>query len=293
MRQRHLFAAAAFAAILAAPLAIAEPLGRHFEITPFAGWTMFDGEIRYLTGQPLTDGLYMGGRLGYSLTRMWTIEAAGGFTPTSEDVPNGRDADLFHASGNLLFSPFANRFGSPFLFAGGGTAKTSVSNGERINNGDFEYGGGVRFWMSDAVGVRLEARALSFSATDPAGSKHSLNNLIVGGGLTFAIGATPRDTDGDGVPDKKDKCPDTPKGAKVDADGCPLDSDGDKVFDGLDQCPNTPKGATVDPKGCPSDADGDGVFDGIDQCANTPKGATVDAKGCPSDADGDGVFDGI
>ncbi|WP_165873539.1 TolC family outer membrane protein [Parasulfuritortus cantonensis] len=30
------------------------------------------------------------------------------------------------------------------------------------------------------------------------------------------------DQDGDGVPDDKDKCPDTPKGTKVDKDGCPF-----------------------------------------------------------------------
>jgi OOP family OmpA-OmpF porin len=30
------------------------------------------------------------------------------------------------------------------------------------------------------------------------------------------------DSDGDGVPDYKDKCPGTPPGTKVDADGCPL-----------------------------------------------------------------------
>ncbi|MED5389681.1 MAG: OmpA family protein [Pseudomonadota bacterium] len=30
------------------------------------------------------------------------------------------------------------------------------------------------------------------------------------------------DSDGDGVEDKKDQCPDTPRGAKVDADGCPI-----------------------------------------------------------------------
>jgi len=101
------------------------------------------------------------------------------------------------------------------------------------------------------------------------------------------------DTDGDGVPDRKDKCPGTPKGAKVDATGCPLDSDGDGVYDGLDQCPGTPKGAKVDAKGCPSDADGDGVLDGLDQCPDTPKGATVDDKGCPRDSDGDGVLDGL
>jgi OOP family OmpA-OmpF porin len=39
------------------------------------------------------------------------------------------------------------------------------------------------------------------------------------------------DTDGDGVTDDKDKCPNTPKGRKVDATGCELDSDGDGVTD--------------------------------------------------------------
>jgi OOP family OmpA-OmpF porin len=59
-----------------------------------------------------------------------------------------------------------------------------------------------------------------------------------------------KDSDGDGVPDDLDKCPNTPKGVKVDADGCPLDTDGDGVPDYLDQCPDTPKGATVNSVGC-------------------------------------------
>jgi OOP family OmpA-OmpF porin len=58
------------------------------------------------------------------------------------------------------------------------------------------------------------------------------------------------DSDGDGVPDNKDKCPNTPKDVNVDAFGCPLDADRDGVADYLDQCPNTPFGATVDARGC-------------------------------------------
>ena len=103
----------------------------------------------------------------------------------------------------------------------------------------------------------------------------------------------PLDADGDGVFDGIDKCPDTPKKAKVDKKGCPLDSDGDGVFDGIDTCPDTPKNATVDKKGCPNDSDGDGVFDGVDMCPDTPKKATVDKRGCPKDSDGDGVWDGV
>ena len=58
------------------------------------------------------------------------------------------------------------------------------------------------------------------------------------------------DSDGDGVPDSRDKCPNTPQGVSVDADGCPIDSDGDGVPDYRDQCPGTPPGAKVDSNGC-------------------------------------------
>jgi len=95
------------------------------------------------------------------------------------------------------------------------------------------------------------------------------------------------------VIDSVDRCPGTPLGATVGADGCEYDSDVDGVVDRLDRCPDTPRGATVDLQGCPADSDGDGVFDGVDQCPDTPSGASVDLQGCPVDSDGDGVFDGI
>lgn len=112
-------------------------------------------------------------------------------------------------------------------------------------------------------------------------------------GFSWGLGGPPRDTDGDGVPDRHDACPDTPRGAHVDVRGCPLDSDGDGVFDGLDRCPDTPRSWPVDAQGCPLDTDGDGVPDGDDVCPNTPRGARVDSRGCPLDSDGDGVFDGL
>ena len=63
------------------------------------------------------------------------------------------------------------------------------------------------------------------------------------------------DSDGDGVPDSRDRCPNTPKGVQVDEHGCPLDSDGDGVPDYRDKCPGTPKGAKVDKDGCEIMAD--------------------------------------
>jgi outer membrane protein OmpA-like peptidoglycan-associated protein len=102
-----------------------------------------------------------------------------------------------------------------------------------------------------------------------------------------------KDSDGDGVTDDRDRCPNTPAGATVDEHGCPKDSDGDGVYDGIDDCPDTPRGARVDSNGCPGDADRDGVYDGLDQCPDTPRGAKVDSRGCPMDSDHDGVYDGL
>jgi OOP family OmpA-OmpF porin len=110
----------------------------------------------------------------------------------------------------------------------------------------------------------------------------------------------PADSDGDGVADHIDKCPDTPRGVQVetagDRAGCPADSDGDGVPDVQDRCPNTPANARpVDANGCPVDSDSDGVADHGDRCPNTPRGVQVDTAGdragCPVDSDGDGVPD--
>jgi hypothetical protein len=76
-------------------------------------------------------------------------------------------------------------------------------------------------------------------------------------------------------------CPDTPFCADpVDADGCPADSDGDGVVDGCDACPETPECAEVAEDGCPIDSDQDGVADGCDECPGTGSGGLVGPNGC-------------
>jgi hypothetical protein len=57
------------------------------------------------------------------------------------------------------------------------------------------------------------------------------------------------DSDGDGVKDKDDKCPGTPKDVKVNGKGCPEDTDGDGVVDYLDKDNTTQPGAVVDETG--------------------------------------------
>ena len=58
-----------------------------------------------------------------------------------------------------------------------------------------------------------------------------------------------KDSDGDGVADHLDKCPNTPAGAKVDGAGCEIDTDADGVPDWKDKCPT--EVGTAELNGCP------------------------------------------
>jgi outer membrane protein OmpA-like peptidoglycan-associated protein len=111
----------------------------------------------------------------------------------------------------------------------------------------------------------------------------------------------PKDTDGDGLTDNLDKCPNDPEDFDgfQDDDGCPEpDNDQDGVPDVTDRCPLTP--GPADNQGCPreapKDSDGDGIPDDIDRCPADPedRDGFEDDDGCPDpDNDQDGVIDPV
>lgn len=220
-------------------------------------------------------------------------------------------------------------FIQPALLAGGGfyLAHSTGNNGTgTFDNGigrpDFMGGALLRFRLSPALFLDVQS-TYHYPLTERTDNIYSPTDtryddfLVHSVGLTLALGKA-KDTDGDGVPDRKDKCPDTPAGVAVDPTGCPLDkdgdgvpdyqdkcpdvkglaalqgcpdADGDGVADDQDKCPGTPAGVKVDATGCPVDTDADGVADYLDKCPDTPAGTKVDATGCPIDRDGDGVPD--
>jgi long-chain fatty acid transport protein len=92
------------------------------------------------------------------------------------------------------------------------------------------------------------------------------------------------DSDGDGIQDSKDACPD--EAGLAEFNGCP-DSDGDGFPDKEDLCPDV--AGLEQFNGCP-DTDGDGVMDSKDECPN--EAGPIENKGCPViDTDGDGIAD--
>ncbi|HET7903338.1 MAG TPA: outer membrane beta-barrel protein, partial [Candidatus Eisenbacteria bacterium] len=274
-----------FLLLAAIPAAAKEDLPAWW-IAPGGGVAWIPNELGVEESRPT-----FGGILGFRLSQTWALEVRGHFTSSDFDAPNTGSLDLLHGEGNLTWFLTKSAF-KPYLTAGAGAINSSGGPDDETKFA-WNGGGGFHIGLSNSVALRLEGRAVSYKVPTSLTEEEYKFQPEIFGALAFGFGGTPRDTDGDGVPDKLDQCPSTPLGARVDATGCPVDGDGDGVADGIDQCDGTPAGATVDAKGCPSDADGDGVFDGLDACASTPAGAKVDAKGCPMDSDGDGILDGL
>ncbi|WP_242923024.1 OmpA family protein [Pontibacter liquoris] len=216
-------------------------------------------------------------------------------------------------------------FIGPYLqLAGGGVwTKTdaTLADGSSLQDDKFITaaamgGAGIRFRFSDAVSLFIESNYMLTGNDKFDGVSEGDNDrfLMHNVGLGFGLGKA-KDTDADGVPDRRDKCPDTPTGVQVDKQGCPIDTDGDSVPDYQDQCPTEAGVANL--QGCPDrdgdgvadkddqcpdqagvanlqgcpDADGDGVADANDKCPDSPAGVQVGPDGCPVDTDGDGVAD--
>lgn len=231
------------------------------------------------------DGL-AGGQLtlGYAYAENWNIEFFGntlgldGFNPQ----------DQLELGVNFLAVLDREAAFSPFFLAGASVVKTEFDNLPKdTNSGAVSLGLGFLWSFGESpVSLRGDYRY----RTELGGNEYK--DQLATLGLQVGFGGQPKsiDTDGDGVNDDIDQCPNTPLGANVDARGCELDDDGDGVANSKDACPNTPAGAEVDSRGCAAkDSDGDGVVDADDQCPNTPAGARVDANGCELDDDGDGV----
>jgi OOP family OmpA-OmpF porin len=226
------------------------------------------------------------------------------------------NVDLANPLINLRYklSKETNSF-RPYIYGGPGFLANNRGSG--LN---FDLGLGGKYYFNPATAFYIEAGYINgIEVTNISIGLNKVHDNFMKAtiGLEFDFGKV-KDSDMDGVSDKKDKCPDTPAGVAVDAKGCPIDTDGDGVADYIDdcptvaglvalkgcpdsdgdgvadkndKCPDTPKGVKVDVKGCPIDSDGDGVADYEDKCPDTPKGVKVDVKGCPIDTDGDGVPD--
>jgi len=306
LRMFAVLAVAAIATLSGTREARSEPGGLHLNITPFGGYADWAKEVN-LDDKPMFGGRvglgfgrYLGVESYYSWLKTHTFHGTGDPLYVTPSVAPASDQSVQGYGADLTLNLFPSIAFNPYVLGGWHEEKikADASSLQQYMNG-LEFGGGVKLGLGRRAALRLEIRDKLWKfdsppAPDPPGDK-SISNLFYSGGIQISLGGSAhgRDSDKDGVKDSEDKCPNTPRGAQVDASGCPIDSDADGVPDGLDQCPNTPQGATVDSRGCTSDSDNDGVPNGLDKCAGTAAGTVVDASGCPADTDKDGVPDGV
>ncbi len=272
----------------AAPGMAADDTGTWY-VSPLVQWTLLQRE------RPANDDVGFQIGFGRNLSPEWALEA--NIAKSSFEGTNRSRLNLTNFGVDFLrkFNYLPNSQIQPYVLFGLGASSDKLTNYERTQDFAGEIGGGL-LWAfgsrqdSERLKLRTEVKYHSFFGKTSYGVG-SPGDTIIGVGLQYQFGGqppapapaaapAPLDSDHDGVTDDLDKCPGTPAGAKVDANGCELDSDGDGVVDRLDQCPDTPKGTPVNASGCPLDSDGDGVLDTDDRCPNTPRGDRVDVHGC-------------
>lgn len=193
------------------------------------------------------DDLYTGAALGIELTPSTQFQVEYGVTDSDAIRANGTkfgDAEREMISGNFLvgfdeFTGYRDTAFRPYALIGAGQQKIKVKNGsgneiaetkDTIGN----LGLGAMYRINDALSLRGEARAIhNFDHNLWDGMALAGLEVVLGGHLAPAVAAP--------------AVPQTPV-VVVEAD---QDSDGDGVIDSLDQCPNTPANVVVDETGCP------------------------------------------
>ena len=280
MRTARLISAIAIAAVLAPVAGAQEP------------WTLdagIYGRVNWLDGSYETNTGFGGGaRLGIFVLPRIEIEMDAAYT-TNGANSSSTLGDLQYIPFNVraeYFYPLKNDFA---VMAGAGYTNERFQDGLTANDNAFNLIVGARktFGKNWYVLLDFTAAYASIAANPSASVGSSWNSgLELGVGMLFdlkkkkaepapapppppppppqaapaaaaaAVAAPlpPADDDKDGVPNTADKCPNTPAGASVDANGCAAsqkDDDHDGVMNDKDLCPDTPVGTAVDPNGCP------------------------------------------
>lgn len=164
------------------------------------------------------------------------------------------------------------------LVSGTGSTDNSsftISGTQLLSNAVYDYE------TKSSYSIRIQSMDVDFSTYSKS--------------FTIGINDVSEDSDGDGVINSADLCPDTPAGETVDSNGCSAsqkDSDGDGVKDHVDNCLSVSNTDQKDYDGdgygdvCDLDDDDDGWNDTVEiTCGSNP----LDASSKPLDTDGDGI----
>ncbi|HUH04193.1 MAG TPA: OmpA family protein [Kofleriaceae bacterium] len=305
------------AALVAIPARVSADdggVGEKIEVGGFIGVHLFSDTnelgVRDAPGaDSLSDSVMVGLRLGYAVHDFVTLEGELGFIPAetrNSEVDTVTIAWRAHVLGHFTGPDQRLR---PFAVLGAGALQTARA--EKTVDKDVDAvlhaGLGAKYRIGERWGVRLDGRILLPPSTEDDSFTTDFE-VLLGAYTHFGKTAAPVsapaparvDTDGDGLYDDEDECPDEAEDMDgfQDEDGCPdPDNDGDGIPDANDKCPDEAESMNGidDTDGCPEvDTDGDGILGSRDACPDQPEDMDgfQDEDGCPDDDnDGDGVSD--
>jgi outer membrane protein OmpA-like peptidoglycan-associated protein len=220
----------------------------------------------------------LGGRLGLLLGSRFALEAEAMVIPTKSEL-SGDSATVIGFRGQARVNLLTGKF-RPFLVLGYGGFSLSTSAKELESDLDpsIHWGAGFALALTGSIDLRLDFRHLIVPDRTQTGATSDFEGAA---GVAFRFGGSsakgkvpsgtkkrvevaenpppPRptagDSDGDGIDDEQDQCPNQAEDRDgfQDDDGCTdLDNDGDGIVDSADQCPDEPetKNGFQDDDGC-------------------------------------------
>jgi len=283
-----------------------EKMNRYLYFQPNFGASQYFGDLNEDDYWNQNPKFAFGAVLGYQLSPVFGFRGqflkADLFSKRS-DQNKALYSELWDAALNLkinvneIFAKYnETRFLNFYLFSGAGITsykstlekikprEVIYQHSDRQNEFFVPVGGGVSFRLSPYVAINMEYgdhitfknNGLDFTAEGKKNDHYSYASVGI------QIKYYGKDTDYDGINDKKDVCPEIP--GKAELAGCP-DKDNDGIADKDDACPDI--AGNLEFRGCP-DIDGDGTIDSEDACPDVA--GKKNMNGCP-DKDEDGIAD--
>jgi len=204
---------AAGAVVVASSATFAEE--GQFYIAPGLQWMNFDND----RGLDDDTGIAVG--LGYD----FTDKVSGEFNISDIDLDGLPGSDELRHYRLDLFYNFDQKIGQFTPFVVGGAGANAFDSGDDTI---FDLGVGLKYKINESLEWRTAYRKFFDQPSD-------FNDYGIDTALVYHIGAKKApvakapvsapvdpDTDGDGVPDSRDACPDTPRTHRVDARGCSI-----------------------------------------------------------------------
>ncbi|MCM2357670.1 MAG: OmpA family protein [Geobacteraceae bacterium] len=147
-----------------------------FTLSGVVGGYSFDG------GQHLETRPVIGLRGGYNLTKYFGVEALFDYVATESTRAGLGDAHVYRYGGDLLLHLLPDGKLVPYLAAGYGGVTVDRDNRQTLTKGIFDYGPGIKYFLTDDLALRGDFRHLVFKDDE------TLHNYEYAVGLTYQFG---------------------------------------------------------------------------------------------------------